>query len=301
MTIGGALSLTQPGDTGQLTATVRFSDGTSRDVTAQAIWSSALGIVAIAGPGSVKALRYGKDNVVARYERVTAVAAARVAPPGAFLIQGVVTGTAGAPLPQALVEVSSRCGTMSTETDTQGTYWLPAEGETTIRVSMDSYVPGTLEVIVEVDGHFDIELQAVEVPGTISGDYTLSVTPAPSCAFPPGLFPRKYNAHIRDSSGRLVVELSGAQFALWTGGKAGFTGTRDGNTLRFAVSDGFADDYNFVELLSPGWLWYTGTGLGDIQDKQISATFSGLIEYDRTDFVVCTASDHHFEFVPIDR
>jgi hypothetical protein len=127
---------------------------------------------------------------------------------------------------------------MSMETDTQGTYWLPAEGDTTIRVSRDSYVPETLEEIIEADGRFDIELQAVAGPGTITGQYKLTVTPSPSCTFPPNLFPRHYGADIQNAAGELVVGLSGAQFALWTGGKAGFTGTLDGDVLRFTVSDG---------------------------------------------------------------
>jgi hypothetical protein len=303
LTIAGTLSLTQPGDTGKLTATLTFSDQTSRDVTAEALWSSPLGVVAITA-GSVTAVRYGQDNVVARYQIVSATVPARVAPPGAFLIDGVVKSEMGVPLAHALVEFSSRCGTMNVETDDRGMYWLPADGDTTMRISMNNYIPQVKQLVIEADGHVDIELQVVDSPGNVTGTYTLTVTPSPSCKFPSGLFPRQYTARVQDAVGALTVELSGAQFALWSG-RAGFTGTRDASTVRFAVNDGFDDHYNFLELLSPPgiWLGYSGTGLGEVHDGQITAAFSGYLDYDSNTpaAAICTASDHRFELVPIDR
>ena len=75
--------------------------------------------------------------------------------------------------------------------------------------------------------------------------------------------------------------------------------------MRFVVSDGFDNHYNFIELLPrPGiWLWYTGTGLGEVHDGQIIAAFSGMLEYDSNAPAagICTASDHRFQLVPIDR
>jgi hypothetical protein len=309
MSIGGALSLAQPGDTGRLTATATFSDQTSRDVTAEATWLASVGIVAITGPGSVTAVRYGQENIVASYKTVGTTAPIRVVPPGAFLVNGRVRSEVDTPLAHAQVEASSRCGTMSTETDARGWFWLPAVGDTIMRISMENYAPETLELVVEADRQMEIALEAIDLPDSVSGDYTLTVTPSPSCLFPSDLFPRKYAARVRDVSGSLRVVLSGAEFIAW--GDAGFTGTRDGSTVRFVVSDSFGlpndDDYTFIEFLPPGVeLHYRGTAMGEVHDEQISAAFSGTIEgidySSRTStFPACTATDHRFELVPATR
>ena len=66
MTITGATSLDHPGATGQLSATVTFSDNTSKDVTAEAAWLSPEGLIAVDGPGLIRAVRYGTGTVNAR-------------------------------------------------------------------------------------------------------------------------------------------------------------------------------------------------------------------------------------------
>jgi hypothetical protein len=85
-------------------------------------------------------------------------------------------------------------------------------------------------------------------------------------------------------------------------GEAGFTGVRDGNTLRFQVSGEPLDDYAFVELLEVGrTLSLSGTMIGTIAGDRIDATFDGtvwLTQYpDETTIAECTVADHRMEFV----
>jgi hypothetical protein len=108
VTIAGTTSFDHPGETGQLTATARFSDNTSRDVTAEASWFGGLGVFSVAGPGVITARRYGTGTVVAKYLTVNGTASVRVAPAGAFLVSGSVTSAGGFRLSQARVEFSSR-------------------------------------------------------------------------------------------------------------------------------------------------------------------------------------------------
>lgn len=167
MTIGGITSLDHPGDTGQLTATVTFSDNTSRDVTADASWTRIPGsAVEITGPGLIRATAYGLANVSATHLTVQGQKHIRVVPSGAFLVEGYVWAEGPISLPglaQANVEISSRSGTYRAATN-RGHYFLPAAGETTIRAQADGFRAQVKQMTVEGDESMDFELQALEPP-----------------------------------------------------------------------------------------------------------------------------------------
>lgn len=200
MTIGGPTSLDHPGDTGQLTARVTFSDNTSRDVTADASWTviAAGSMVAITGPGLIRATGYGLGNVSATYLTVEGKRHIRVVPAGAFLVEGWVMpqGTGFPALAQASVEFSSRSGTYRTTTNESGHYFLPAAGETTMRAERDGFRAQVKQMTVEHDESVDFELQHLEIAGDLSGTYRLTVTASPSCILPPEVMQRSYDANI---------------------------------------------------------------------------------------------------------
>jgi hypothetical protein len=185
------------------------------------------------------------------------------------------------------------------ETDDQGLFWLPAEGEATWRVDMEGFVPQTQSLAVEADARIEIRLEAIDVPGSLTGDYRLTVAASPSCVFPAGLFPRKYDAHIEEIARNLYVELSGAEFVGW-GNIPGFTGTRDGTTVQLLVTSSFEADYNFVEWIVDSSLSYDGKARGDVFSGRIVASFDGTIDLRFGASASCTAKDHQFELVPIE-
>jgi len=63
---------------------------------------------------------------------------------------------------------------------------------------MEGFVPQTQSFAVEADGRIEIRLEAIDVPGSLTDDYRLTVAVSPSCAFPAGHVPRGYDAHIRE-------------------------------------------------------------------------------------------------------
>jgi hypothetical protein len=301
ITIGGPTSLERPGAIGHLTATATFADHSSRDVTAEAYWSSSQPDVAtITSPGAVTARQYGIASITAAYQGHRADLSLRVAPAGACLLRGIVLSEGGPPLADASVEFSSGCGTVTATTDRNGAFWLPADGEVQIRVELDGYQPFVRTVMSSGDqwvGPF--VLQAVQLPGSLSGDYKLTVTASPSCTLPPEVRQRRYDARIVDVRNNLFVELSGAVMVTWAS-TPGFTGTRHDSVVQFDVSDGLDDTYSFIERVGPGRdLYYSGTALGDVRDATIVAVFSGRLVLRGGVAVLaeCEATDHLFELV----
>lgn len=97
----------------------------------------------------------------------------------------------------------------------------------------------------------------------------------------------------------LLVLLTGANLVS-AGGPTGFTGSRDGNTVRFVVRDTFDDGYNFIEQIDSAPrrdLYYSGTAMGDFNGTRIVAAFSGKLELRSgvTTLAKCEATDHRFE------
>jgi hypothetical protein len=301
MTIGGTTSLDHPGETGRLTATVTFSDNTSRDVTADASWVGHEGVITMTGPGVFTAERYGTGSVSARYRTVNATAQIRVAPAGAFLIAGSVTAAGGFRLAEARVEFASGCGTLRTTTDMSGNYILPAVGQATMRAEREGFRGQVKQMMVQTDGRVDFELQTLDTAGDLSGSFRLTVTASPSCALPPEVMQRRYVATILQTQQELFVLLTGANLVAW-GGQAGFTGTRDHSTVRFVVRDTFDDGYNFIERITGTWpdvtdLYYAGTAMGTADGTRVLAAFNGKLELRRGSTMIarCDASDHRFE------
>jgi hypothetical protein len=114
---------------------------------------------------------------------------------------------------------------------------------------------------------------------------------------------RQYTARIYEPD-TLWVELSGADMEAW--GWAGFTGTRDGNTVHFDIDDTFVpfvdDDPMFVERLDPQRnLAFWGVASGVIEGNAIIATFNGRVQLRSVVgspvFAECRAADHRLDFV----
>ena len=308
MTIRGPTSLDHPGDTGQLTATVTFSDNTSRDVTVDASWTVIAGsMVAITGPGLIRATGYGLGNVSATYLTVEGKRQIRVVPAGAFLVEGWVMpqGRGFPALAQASVEFSSRSGTYRTTTNESGHYFLPAAGETTMRVERDGFRAQVKQMMVERDESVDFELDPIETADDLSGAYRLIVTASASCVLPPEVRQRSYDARILQMQRDLFVLLTGANLVAW-GGSTGFIGSRDTNVVRFVVRGTFDDGYNFIEQIDSAPrrdLYYSGTAAGDADETRIVAAFSGKLELRSglTTLAKCEATDHRFELTRVSR
>jgi hypothetical protein len=154
---GGWLGMV-PGEVARLTATARFSDGTERDITADAVWAgdNLTGVMNIVSPGVIQANHPGWTAVTASYgstrvsSGVRAEVQLRVAPEGVFLL-GVAVQDPRSPLQDALVRVTSPGGTFSVSTPFWGIVYLPAVGATAVQVERAGYVADGTSMTVTRD------------------------------------------------------------------------------------------------------------------------------------------------------
>lgn len=217
-------------------------------------------------------------------------------PVGTSQVTGYVANVTGILLQGATVTVISSSGTSTTTSGYDGRYALPAAGDVTVRAQMAGF--DAQEQRVTVTGQKQVDFRLAR---TMASDaYRLTVTASPSCALPSDTTPRQYTATVTEDAGRLVVYLGGATLIAF-GGDAGFTGTRNGNTVRFDVSGDEMGFFSFIEFL-PGtrWLIYSGTATGTISGNTISATFTGKIRVavaGEGSVAECQAADHRMEFV----
>ena len=144
----------------------------------------------------------------------------------------------------------------------------------------------------------------IPVPATdIVGDYQLTFTASSSCSLPMQVTKRTYKANVRAwvNYPNVAVDVSGGTFFQdWA---VGFGGTRDGDTLYFAIVGMAGDFYNYslAELIDgTKWLTYDGTAVATIRGNNITGAFDGrisLLDATRAILAECRTSDHTVDFV----
>jgi hypothetical protein len=167
LTISGNASISDPGGTTELTATARYSDDSTRDVTADVQWYSPdsdpfTAVVSVISPGLIRAERYGQGVVRATYssERgaTSADAKVRVAPDGVFLMT-VVVGDHGYATDGARVQLTSPAGTFTATTHLWGFVVLPAAGDAIVQVEKAGFRTITKSMTVTSDRDIEFVLQ----------------------------------------------------------------------------------------------------------------------------------------------
>jgi hypothetical protein len=167
LTISGNTSISRLGGTTQLTATASYSDFTTREVTAEAQWSSSnsdsLGaVVSVISPGLIRGERYGQGGVRATYASAQGSASAnaqvRVVPDLVFLVT-VAVSDHGFATEAARVQVTSPAGTFSVTTDLWGVVSLPAVGDATVQVEKAGFRTITRSLTVTSDQTIEVVLQ----------------------------------------------------------------------------------------------------------------------------------------------
>lgn len=175
LTITGNTSIRAPGETTQLTATTTYIDGTTRDVTADANWSSStddpfVDIVSVISRGLIRAERYGKERVKAAYgtdpggQPASVTVEVRVATHGAYLVSVGVSDGRWA-VGGAQVQMTSPVGSFSVTTSLWGCADLPARGDATLTVEKEGFNTVTKSLDVSSDQDIEIALQASNAAG----------------------------------------------------------------------------------------------------------------------------------------
>jgi hypothetical protein len=255
-----------PGESAQFTATARYSDGSSRNVTDEVPWSSAdESVLFVTDTGTAVARAVGDVELRAKVSDLcTAVTQVAVLPAGRFVLQAHVLDeqVTMSVLGVRVEVISGPVSGMSATTDWNGSAKLlgvPQDVE--LRFSKDGYEPIVQSV------HFEGIRRFVRVQMTASnrvdlaGKYQLTISSG-SCegdgAVPDAARTRTYTARMWNAGLQIQVELSGASFALGQclmpgmarcSAKTGnaFTGQTQARDARFTLVG-----------YSPAWDWNDG-------------------------------------------
>jgi hypothetical protein len=269
-----------PGQTVQLTATARFSDGSTRDVTSEANWTSSQENVAFVSGGAVTGARLGRTVIRANFHSGGSTSMTIVIEPnGTFILKGRVTEPVGVGVSGAGVEVLSGPPSQVT-TNSDGFYELfGMAGTLILRVFKTDYFDEKRTVTMSADQSLDVEITPRAAPADVAGTYGVTFTASASCTtFPAELKTRTYMARIDQNGVLLLTTLSGASFETK---RNTFPGRVLGNTVTLNIgTDGFYD-YAYYgatlrEVLPSGQiLGISGTMTAAVTPQSISGPLTG--------------------------
>jgi hypothetical protein len=284
--ITGATTLTAIGQTSQLTAIARFDNGSSRDVTAEAMWRAFnAAVVSLSPAGSLRAIAPGRTGITAQFQTKLVSREVLVLPSGTFILRGRITEAGNLPVAAAKVEIvdGPHAGKF-TNSGFDGAYELfGIAGQVMVMASRGEYISQTKSASMTDDRMLDFELQPRVAPIALAGNYrvTFAVSSACNAALPEAARVRSYGATIAQDAARVEVELSDAQFAVNPRDNRGrrFSARLRGNALSFTMGDtyyGYFED--LVEQLDPTtYLTINGYATANASPSQISGPLQGVI------------------------
>ena len=181
------------GRNGALHRHCRYSDGSSKDVTAAALWSPTYSegwdpvsrasfALSFTSPGVTAARLRGERNLFALYEGKRGMMNVLVLEPGTFKLSGGVSDSSGGLLDDVTVEVLSGTGKgLKATTNNIGQYGLyGVAGPVQLRTSADGFRAQIRDVIVTGNGGPEpFALTPVETPADVSGTWTMTVRSSP--------------------------------------------------------------------------------------------------------------------------
>jgi len=281
-----------PGESIQLTATARSSNGSTEEVTARVQWS--VTTIASSGPGDVitispqgvaQAANGGQVMIHAAYQGLQGSAAVMVLPKGTFRFSGTVNdgpkGLAGVTL-----TVVSGVGTgVTAQTNDTGAFSLfGVDGTFRVNGHLDGYVDASW--LSAIRGHYSgalLEMQPIGGRKDFSGTYRLTITTVPNCsALPEAARQRTYIAKLTQSDGWWGVILSGAEFIPHRGPGNGFGGQIASTGEGTFWLGYYFGEYSIAERLGPVALLYDGTANVRADGDRITGTFDGQASISNT-------------------
>jgi hypothetical protein len=276
------LTSVAPGKTAQMAAIARYSDGTEREVTNDASWTSSQPQIATVSKGAVTGLALGQTQIRANYQSRSVSFTIVVKPEGTFVVSGVITEPGGIRVQGATLTVVGGIGGAPYQVvSPSGSYQLfGVAGTVTMRVSKDGYLDQNLTLNVTQDQKLDLELRQIVPPVSVGGTYRMTLTISPSCSvIPDDLKTRIYTATITQDSARLTIRLSDANLPA---SNNTFTGTVFGSTVTFDLgSDYYLSYYGAVvqEILPQATLGVWGKVVTPASPQIISGTLVGGFTY----------------------
>jgi hypothetical protein len=292
-----------PGQMVQVRAVARYTDGSERDVRADAVWTSSQPQIATVDAGVITGQALGRTVIRATYMSRGASLAIVVKPEGTFILSGNITEPGPVNVGNATVTVLG--GPLNQVTaNSFGFYELfGVSGTVTLRVSKPGYLDQTSTLIITQDQRVNLLIRPISGPTPVAGIYRLTLTISPSCSIvPDDQKTRIYTAAIGQEEARLRIQLGDANFVPDRGDeKKYFNGKVVGSTVTFDWGDGYYAFYygTSVQEILPGGqiLGIWGTMVVPAATQTMSGTLVGgftFREGNRT--TGCSASDNRVVF-----
>jgi len=297
-----------PGETASFTATATYSDGSSKDVTASASWSPpgdrTWQPIYFTGAGTALGANRGEIDVSASQDGKYGSLHVLVLENGTFKLSGVVAESSGRLVSSVAIDVVAGTGAgLHATTDSLGRYALyGVAGQIQLRVSAEGFAPQTHDLVVTADETATpFALEPKEAPADVSGTWTMTLTPSPSC--PPGLPDiargRTYQIQFVQQGTGLKLAITSPTLKVFNAGED--SGTVFGSQVQFTfIGDTDYGDWSSTDLidqLSPTQsLGFDGTVRGTAGGSELRGSLSGDIVYWEVPSYApqwyCRATDH---------
>ena len=281
-------TLVAPGESPRYAAIAEYSDGSSKDVTATALWfpNSTSFPIHFTSPGIAAPAERGEALVVANAGTVGRLSVL-VLEPGTFKLSGVVSEEGVGVLFGATVEVLSGVGQgLKATSDAKGYGLYGVSGPVRLRASAEGFTPQVHDVVVTGnDATQAFALTTAETTPDVSGLWTMTVSPSPGCR--PGLpeiaRSRTYNVELIQQATRLEVRISSPTLRQIPTPQ--HSGTVLGSRLRFVfVGDSdTGEGWTYPDLIDyfseTEKFGFTGIAQGTLNGSEIRATMDGDLVY----------------------
>ncbi len=287
------ITLTGPGtvplgQTVQFTAISQQSDGTTRDVTREAAWSSFnSSVLGFVSAGQFTGRAKGQAGVrVSLSGRTATMADVVIVPEGTFRLIGTVRDAWT--LIDADVRIDEEAMGRTDVRAVGGRYTVfGVRGNVRVTVEKSGYQPAVKRQVFDSHKTMDVELTLARPRTELAGRYTLTVTAVPDCArLPFELASRSYPATVTQSGAAVTVTLDGSQFVALAGRTLNrFTGVVEAERVVFKIA-AVLDEYYYFYLLSPdileqvganSYYAFDGTAVASLGAATLSGTLSGAI------------------------
>ena len=336
MSISGTERLTAVGQTSQFTAIATMADGSAKDVTSMAQWSTlprrpcSTDVATVSAAGLVTAVGFGRADIQVAFSpsggrTMRGGFTLTVLPEGTYILCGRVTEAGTFRLAGVRVEILGGPDSGRTVlTDLDGWYAFDGVSDVNaVRASNDGYVTATQSVSGNTE-QVNIALTASVPYASLGGAYTLTFNASRSCQLPEEVMRRTYNVGIDQERGAvLTVVLANGQFVTLEDGDGydrtlnKFVGHVSGKTVTFALDDPskawYFDSAVMEKLADRRYVSFAGTAQATPTVSGISATLAGIVRLttcpgsgifnqDNLDcnatppIAACSAPDHQLSF-----
>ena len=271
-----------PGETLRYVATAHYADGSTRDVTGEVTWRGS-GPFTFTSPGVATATVNGEWDFLVTFHVFKVQMRVLVLEPGTFKMTGTL-GEQGGGLPQFGGRIEIVSGVGQGKLAFGGDYrFYGVAGPIRVEVSGAGYVTSVHDI--NVTGHLvhNFELELLETPVDVAGDWTLTLGPPPSdcpAGLPDLAQTRSYNLAVIQKGRILELRLRGPTLQVvndfYTGGSV--AGQRVGlgfgnpeNDFGEEVSKNLLDRLSATETFS-----FTGQLIFEGNASPIATTMDGI-------------------------